>query len=485
MKVTCIGCRKDFKIADPAKLNNTRHTITFTCPGCGKKEVLSKGEALTWSRFFELRALASEQETARPASLKPPRMDPMPEAVVDAPARPKAQASPPGPVEIPADAPPRRRSLFSGLTGKVVLFMLLVSLLPLSIYALVLNHATIQRMEAETDLIGQQITKGLAAQVDEWTDKNLRILQAASLLADMESMNPLRQEPVLKAIAFTYPWKYLVFTIDANGMNLARSDGQPLTDYSDRQYYKDVVLDQKSFAWQTLIGRTTRKPALILAVPIRREGRLVGALCSAMHVEAISDQIVNWRKGKTGFAFLVDQTGKVVAHQIEEFSRTAKALNNHPLVANFDAKQVGMQRFEEAGAARVGFVRRTEWGWKVATQQDESEVFELIRQANFFALILLGLTVILVLVVAVLSGRTIVKPIKRLTETAEKISTGDLEVDIDVKSKNEIGELATAIARMQDSIRIAMERLRRTRSAKPRLVEPDPSAHAVDVKQFP
>jgi methyl-accepting chemotaxis protein len=340
-------------------------------------------------------------------------------------------------------------------------------------------------MEAETDLIGQQITKGLAAQVDEWTDKNLRILQAASLLADMESMNPLRQEPVLKAIAFTYPWKYLVFTIDANGMNLARSDGQPLTDYSDRQYYKDVVLDQKSFAWQTLIGRTTRKPALILAVPIRREGRLVGALCSAMHVEAISDQIVNWRKGKTGFAFLVDQTGKVVAHQIEEFSRTAKALNNHPLVANFDAKQVGMQRFEEAGAARVGFVRRTEWGWKVATQQDESEVFELIRQANFFALILLGLTVILVLVVAVLSGRTIVKPIKRLTETAEKISTGDLEVDIDVKSKNEIGELATAIARMQDSIRIAMERLRRTRSAKPRLVEPDPSAHAVDVKQFP
>jgi methyl-accepting chemotaxis protein len=485
MKVTCVGCRKDFKIADPAKLNNSRHTIAFTCPGCGKKEVLRKEETSTWSRFFELRARTADPETAKPSSPRPSRMDPMPEAVVDAPARPKPRINLPGPEEIPADAAPRRRSLFSGLTGKVVLFMLLVSLLPLSIYALVLNRATIQRMEAETDLIGQQITKGLVAQVDEWTDKNLRILQAASLLADVESMDPLRQESVLKAIAFTYPWKYLVFTVDADGMNLARSDGLPLTDYSDRQYYKDVVLEKKAFTWQTLIGRTTQKPALILAVPIRQDGRLVGALCSAMHVEAISDQIVNWRKGSTGFAFLVDQTGKVVAHQIEEFSRTGKALNSHPLVANFNAKRVGMQRFEEAGEARVGFVRQTDWGWKVAIQQNESEVFELIRQANFFAFILLGLTVVLVLVVAVLSGRTIVKPIKKLTETAERISTGDLEVDIGVTSKNEIGELATAIARMQDSIRIAMERLRRTRSAKPRPMEPEPSAQAVDYKQFP
>jgi methyl-accepting chemotaxis protein len=279
-------------------------------------------------------------------------------------------------------------------------------------------------------------------------------------------MNAAAQEPILKTIAANYPWKYLVFTVNAAGMNLARNDGLPLTDYSDRQYYKDVVIGQKPFAWQTLIGRTTKKPALILAVPIKQGDNIVGALCSAMHVEAISDYIVNWRKGQTGFAFLVDQTGKVVAHQIDEFSKTEKNLSAHPLVAGFKPGGVGLQRYDEKDAAKVGFIRETKWNWKVAIQQDEDEVFALSRQANLFALILLSATVVLVLVVATLSGRAIVRPIKQLTETAEKISTGDLEVQIDVKSTNEIGELAAAIGRMQDSIRIAIARLRRTRSSR-------------------
>jgi methyl-accepting chemotaxis protein len=354
--------------------------------------------------------------------------------------------------------------------------MLLVSLLPLSIYAVILNHATIQRMENDTDQIGQQVTDGLVGQVNEWADKNLRVLQAASQLGDIQSMNAADQEPILKAIAENYPWKYLVFTVNAAGMNVARNDGLPLTDYSDRQYYKDVVIGQRPFAWQTLIGRTTKKPALILAVPIHQGDRIVGALCSAMHVEAISDQIVNWRKGETGFAFLVDQTGKVVAHQIEEFSKTGKSLTAHPLVATFKAGGVGLQRFVENDIPKVGFIRATEWNWKVGIQQDEAEVFALSRQANLFALILLAVTVVLVLVVATLSGRAIVRPIQQLTETAERISTGDLEVQINVQSKNEIGELAAAIGRMQDSIRIAIARLRRTRSSRP--IARDTSASA-------
>jgi methyl-accepting chemotaxis protein len=152
---------------------------------------------------------------------------------------------------------------------------------------------------------------------------------------------------------------------------------------------------------------------------------------------------------------------------MEEFSRSEKVLTAHPLLANFKTGQAGLQRFVENEVSKVGFIRETKWNWKVAIQQDEDEVFALSRQANLFALILLAATVVLVLVVATLSGRAIVKPIKQLTEAAEKISTGDLEVQIKVTSKNEIGELAAAIARMQDSIRIAIGRLRRTRGARP------------------
>ncbi len=466
MNVRCSNCRKEFRIKDPQQLDPSRNSLAFKCSGCGKKEILHKDASESWPEYLGQRSEEPALALSPLASPEGPLSGRDGIAAVDEPAPVNAVADAVSAMGTLPEDRPRKRSMFSGLTGKVVLFMLLVSLLPLSIYAVILNHATIQRMEAETDQIGQQVTDGLVGQVNEWTDKNLRVLQTASQLTEMQSMNAAAQEPILKTIAANYPWKYLVFTVNAAGMNVARNDGLPLTDYSDRQYYKDVVIGQKPFAWQTLIGRTTKKPALILAVPIKQGDRIVGALCSAMHVEAISDYIVNWRKGQTGFAFLVDQTGKVVAHQIEEFSKTEKNLSAHPLVAAFKAGKVGLQRFEEKDAAKVGFIRETKWNWKVAIQQDEDEVFALSRQANLFALILLAATVVLVLVVATLSGRAIVKPIKQLTETAEKISTGDLEVQINITSKNEIGELAAAIGRMQDSIRIAIARLRRTRSSR-------------------
>ncbi len=488
MNIRCAQCGKEFKIVDPKKPSDARDTLAFKCSACGHKETLSKEPGQSWAAYFVGRALsqgaAQEEAHGEKKAPAPPQKAPLSvkkaEIAADT-ARKDLSPLPSQERELLPEETPRRRSVFSGLTGKVALFMLLASLVPLAIYAVVVHFATIERMEAETDHTGRQIVAGLAAQVDEWVDKNLRILQAAADLEAMRTMTPPGQEPLLRAIQANYPWKYLVFTVDEGGRNIARSDGKPLTDYSDRQYYQDVVREKKPYSWQTLIGRTTGKPALILAVPIKQGERVVGALCSAMHVDAISDQIAKWRKGKSGLAFLVDQTGKVVAHQDAALTRSEKNLSGHPLIARFKTEGPGMIRFQENGAEKVGFVQTTRWNWKVAIQQDEDEVFALIREAMIFAAVLFAATIALVLIVAVLSSRAIVRPIRQLTEAAERISTGDLEVRIAVGSKNEIGELAAAIGRMQESIRIAIDRMKRTRGKTLGLISPQASvAEAVE-----
>ena len=53
--------------------------------------------------------------------------------------------------------------------------------------------------------------------------------------------------------------------------------------------------------------------------------------------------------------------------------------------------------------------------------------------------------------------------IKSLTDVADRISVGELGMEVKTTSRDEIGELADAIARMQDSIRLSIERLRRRR----------------------
>jgi HAMP domain-containing protein len=73
--------------------------------------------------------------------------------------------------------------------------------------------------------------------------------------------------------------------------------------------------------------------------------------------------------------------------------------------------------------------------------------------------ILVGTLIILAIVVALFSNG-LSKRVRTLTKLAERISLGELDIQNKDKSKDEIGQLASAIERMRNSIRISMEILR-------------------------
>jgi methyl-accepting chemotaxis protein len=348
-----------------------------------------------------------------------------------------------------------------GLAFKVIILMLIVSLVPLAIFGGMTFREGAKRIEADTEVQMAQIAQGLAIQVEEWLDKNVRVLNAAARLPEIVSMDRARQEPVLKVIGQEYPWTYLVFTVGLDGMNVARNDDKSLINYADRSYYKDVVAG-KPVAWQTLISRTNNKPALVVSVPIKSGEKIVGVMAAGMTIDDISKNVATWKRGNTGFAFMVDEKGKVVAHQLNQYVVSEKNLSSHPLVSAFKQKKepITLNFVNEEGRASLGHVRGNTYGWALAVQQENDDVFETLRRLQFLALLLLGLTVILVILIAWVSARRVTKPIMTLTKAAEQMSLGNLELKIDIRSKDEIGLLAQAITRMQTSLRMALDRLR-------------------------
>jgi len=87
----------------------------------------------------------------------------------------------------------------------------------------------------------------------------------------------------------------------------------------------------------------------------------------------------------------------------------------------------------------------------------------LTDRAKLITVAILGVTLLLVGLVVSIYGHRLTGKIKSLTEVADRISVGELGMEIEADAKDEIGELAEAIARMQDSIRLSIERLRRRR----------------------
>jgi methyl-accepting chemotaxis protein len=459
MDIACDACGKRYRI-DETKMKT--ETAKVKCRACGSVITVSRAAPADWA------GAAPQREPAGDAAM-PPEPHEAEAGGAGAPAAERAAREPEAGIE-PADDTDYQpfvgpQKVRFGIFGKIILVMLLITLLPFGIFWFITFREANQRIQNDTESLMVQTAKGLGDQADDWIKNNLSVLHTAALLPAVVSMNRAEQEVVLKAVAHEYPWMYLVFTLDSAGMNVARNDDQPLKDYSDRQYYKDILAG-RAISWQTLIGKTSNVPALVLAVPIKEGGRVIGVLAAAMTVDALSKNIVTWRTGDTGFAFLVDEKGYVIAHPQKQYVETRESLVSHPLLDAFRKKgwtTITSEFRGENGQLVLGHARTISLGWVLTLQQNASEVFASLTVIRNFALALLAITILLVIATSWFSARSLVTPIMKLTEAAERMSLGELNVKIDVQSRDEIGLLAQAIGRMQTSLRMAIQRLRKKR----------------------
>jgi len=354
----------------------------------------------------------------------------------------------------------RRPRFRAGLLAKTTLTLLIVGLGPLLAFGVITlaQQRTSLRGEAEKSL--QTNAEHISAQVGEWFDKNVRVLRTVVTLPSITSMQREEQTKVLVAIKKAYPWMYLVFTIGLDGKNIARSDDLPLVDYSERGYFKDIVTGGKDLSWETVLGKTSGKPSLLISIPIRVNGALVGVLAAGMTIEETSRSIANWKSGTTGFAFLVDEQSKVLAHPREDFVLAQRRLAEHPMVKAFHAdNKAHLLSFADDGKPTLGFVQGDKSGWAVVVQQSEDELLGPLHTTATVGLGLLIAAVLLVVASGLVFSRLLVRPLVEMTSAADRMSMGELHTPILWKGHDELSKLARSLERMRKSMRAAMARL--------------------------
>ena len=344
---------------------------------------------------------------------------------------------------------------------KILLTMILVSLIPLS----GLWYISVYKNQKDaTGSIYEKLsymTSQLSAKVDDWYSMNLLILQQNSELADIKSMEGGRQVPALKTINGNFKWVYLAFTVDANGENIGRSDGQPAQQYGDREYYKEIMNGQL-VGQQVAMGKTSGKPALMLAVPVYGfDNQRKGILAHAMTLEDLSKSVTDVSLGKTGYAILLDTKNRVIARG-KGLTSELQDLSADPIV-NFAAKSDGQPFvYEENGKRIIASSKATRQGWKVMVRQDYDEAFAVASQTRQSALVLLFVTLAAVALVAFFLAAGLAGPIKSLTQVSDSMSRGELDISIkETQRQDEIGELARAIERMGISLQLAFKRMRK------------------------
>ncbi|MEB3233160.1 MAG: DUF3365 domain-containing protein [Leptolyngbyaceae bacterium] len=96
------------------------------------------------------------------------------------------------------------------------------------------------------------------------------------------------------------------------------------------------------------------------------------------------------------------------------------------------------------------------------------QVDNTARQAFILLMAIVAIVFAISLLLAnFLLNRFVVRPLKRISQTAEVVSTGDMGAEFNYKSKDEVGDIARSFNRMKVSLGMAMQMLEQPQSPPP------------------
>ena len=207
------------------------------------------------------------------------------------------------------------------------------------------------------------------------------------------------------------------------------------------------------------------EPYLTIAVSGNRPS--VGAVIAEVNLKLVWDVISAIKVGKTGFAFVLDEPGRLIAHpDISLVLRGADEATSKPFQAIRHAigrAGVGFATGRNLQGREVAAASATVPGpdWTVVVEQPLSEAFAAIYAA-------LWRTAELVLVGTIFSGllayalaRRMTEPIRLLEEGTEQIGAGLFDHRITIETGDELQLLADSFNRMAGELALAQEQQER------------------------
>ena len=210
------------------------------------------------------------------------------------------------------------------------------------------------------------------------------------------------------------------------------------------------------------LDQTSQTPVMVIATPILADrNRILGVLAIKLNFQAIGLMLKNYAHGEAVDLQLITKEGILLASSVPIPLKTLrKIMVESTLDRLFSNEGIPTKYTGYQGKPVVGTLKKvTELGWGVVAEKDSQKAYaEVVRLRNLTLGLFAGV-LLLIGLCAYLLGLSIVRPLARLTKGADKVSEGDLEVDLPVLSRSEVGYLTQVFNQMVARLRKGREQL--------------------------
>ncbi|MBD3288510.1 HAMP domain-containing protein [candidate division KSB1 bacterium] len=307
------------------------------------------------------------------------------------------------------------------------------------------------------------------------------IENALSLIADNSSSYAINKN-MYQHISYIDESGDEIFRLNNDGSRMTFSSAEKLQNQSRRAFFKETMKMQAGECYVSNIHLYKEKgkifkpyqPVINYATPVfYPNGSRAGIILVTANANIFLEGLVSTKHGKPGKICLVDKDGYFLINPDSTKLWGRDVGTNTNLGDTFRPKYV-----EEILAQKDGHTftnqnlvchalfippGNTEIYWKLLNIIEIDELTDPVTSLRNIFVLAFIVGIFISIAIAVYLARGISGPVHHLTQVANKISHGELDVEVKTKSRDEIGQLADSINRMRASLEAAIIRLRKNR----------------------
>ena len=349
----------------------------------------------------------------------------------------------------------------------IITFFILISI-PMGILGYMSYNMSAKSMQASVQQQLKEQTSETSALIGDRIESVKHTLEVASLNGDIgKAVKNLNTDNVDTAFKYLQnvqeknkDYMEVLIITDLTGKAIIDSQTkEPDIDLSDRDYMKKALSGSEVVS-EVLTSRFTGNPSIFVAYPLKEGNKIIGTLVGSINFSSVSNYASKVKVGEKGYAYMIDKNGLIVYHpdksKILKENASDNASEDFKPIINEMKEGKTSQGFYTYGNVYKYVVFQPAGNWVIAVTAEYNDYMSAAISIRNETIIIFVIAIIAAMVCAYLfSSKSIIDPIKKLEKAMKLAGDGDLTVNINIKSNDEIKELGDSFNDMikhQDEI---------------------------------
>ena len=362
--------------------------------------------------------------------------------------------------------------------------LLAISVLPMYFYSAQIEAMNRERLKTNEMLLQNTVTRSLADDIAQHQEalhmmlanlsSSIQVMMLASPggndLGAQKLLTPELRAMVENFVSSSNDIAYAtLLNANAKGVSAGRIEPDAFLQRELERAYQ-AAREGRAYSGQPLTvgsGKSGRT-VMLVSSPIMYGGRFLGMIASVVDMDYLIRRLQ--QVSLSGLMpYVVDRQGRLVAAATAQYA-TGQDMSHFDIVRSF----VGEGAKAQLAATREFTIRDgknatemlgtyspvTSLEWAVVVQKPREDAYRGIYEMQRTGRLLAWLAVFVSVGLSIFSARRITSPLQVLAQSSRAIARGDFSQRVHLKTRTEIGELATTFNTMSDELEHFVEDLK-------------------------